>query len=272
MSLHPFLSVPENERVYQLLSDCPAGTTRSWATKAGWTQAKLVRFLKRLSELGLAEVHPFGKQGSVFKPIDRVDANRSESMRVDASRSESMHLGSKASRSTASRYAEPRTDDRTATASTEEREAIRTVNDVLGYRFGDQYTMISEDNIGSLAAVRQIAGAGIPLEEARLLLRSQAMTFTPDKTGGDLPRSLGHPWFAKAVIREWRIRRREATETARLEQLELMPQVQLTVQRGAIEPTKTDEPINRASTTACAEGLALFRAAASGDLKLERVR
>jgi len=44
----------------------------------------------------------------------------------------------------------------------------------------------------------------IPMDEAIELVRFRAELYTPDKTGGDLPRSLGHPWFSALLIVEWK--------------------------------------------------------------------
>jgi hypothetical protein len=49
--------------------------------------------------------------------------------------------------------------------------------------------------------------------------------FTPDRTGGDLPHSLGHPYLAKGAIDEWRRQERDR------HQLPLIPQLDMAVER-----------------------------------------
>lgn len=211
--VHPFLADADRARAYQILSNRPSATTRSWAEEIGWTQTKLRTFIGKLIDHRLGELVSHGNYGSTFLPkrgeLQRATANHSETGRVVG------HLDktSSASGLTASRYGVPPAEKKTAdevpiwVAGAE--QLIEAVNVVMVQRFGASYKPIKRDNRGSHTAAATIASAGVPLDEAIELIRQQARLYTPDKTGGDLPRSLGHRFFAASVIRQWKIRERD---------------------------------------------------------------
>jgi hypothetical protein len=193
---HEFLESPENARAFKILSDHPRGSTRAWAKELGWTSSKTERFLLRLKAAGLAIVRSTQK-GSVFVPTVGVsDASRTRlAADVLDVRSNSLDV---------SRYDDlPKAKKPAATrpiADPDDVRLIRAANAVFADR---KWDTISEDNFGSLKAAKKIL-AQVPVDRAIPLLESACRVFNPSKTGGDVPRSLGHPFFAKHVVGEWK--------------------------------------------------------------------
>lgn len=209
MTLSPqvFLTVPDHAKAYQTLCDRPSATTRSWAEQLGWTQTKLLTFLRTLRKHGLGEAHRIGKSGSVFIP-----AKRSELIRTDPKRSEPTYLDN------SSGLTATRCGDKSPTVEKPRKwevvpgadKLIEKLNSVMMRRFEGSYLPIPLDNGPAHRAAKSILGsARIPLDEAIELVRVRAEQYTPDKTGGDLPHSLGHPWFSKLLIAEWRRQQRD---------------------------------------------------------------
>jgi hypothetical protein len=113
------------------------------------------------------------------------------------------HLGSKALDLDVPRYEKPKPKEPPEPrpiADPDDVRLIRAANAIFSDRNWDT---ISEDNFGSLKAAKKIL-ALVPVDRAIPLLESACRVFNPSKTGGDVPRSLGHPFFAKHVVGEWR--------------------------------------------------------------------
>lgn len=181
MTAHPFLSIPENAKAYQTLCDCPSGSIRSWAAKAGWTRSRMERFLLQLRAAGLATLD-VGLKGSTFVPKGGVpDASRTETRPA-------ADLGSKSESDKVPRYGEA------------EVELIRAANVVLAERAWD---LIPENNRGSLAGAKKILQI-VPFDRAKPLLEAAVRLFNPSATGGGALRSLGHPFITRYVINEHR--------------------------------------------------------------------
>jgi hypothetical protein len=91
------------------------------------------------------------------------------------------------------------------------REAMKLIaemNRAAKGKFDGDYTPVPLDNLGSIAAAKKILRV-VPFDRAVSLVFEACMAFTPDKTGGDLPRSLGHPFITKYVVNEYRRIERE---------------------------------------------------------------
>ncbi len=80
------------------------------------------------------------------------------------------------------------------------------LNSALSTKFRGPF--IPLDNLGSITAAKKILKV-VPLDRAVALTWEAGVAFTPDKTGGDWPRSLGHPFIVKYVINEYRRIERE---------------------------------------------------------------
>lgn len=185
---HPLLSDPENAKAYQLLCDRPTGSIRSWAARAGWTKARMERFILQLKVKQLARIDS-GPMGSIFVPLG-----------VSDSVSDSVSLGSTAVKATAdkrqvSRYGE----------SPDEKRLLTTANAVLRER---GWPEIDEYYNGSLAAARKILKA-VPVDRAIPLLEQAVRVFNPSSTGGESLKSLGHPFIARYVVNEYRRTQRD---------------------------------------------------------------
>ncbi len=189
------LQDPDNAKAYQTLCDNPRGSTRAWADKAGWTHSKMVRFLDALKRAGIAEITKLSR-GSLFRTVPK----RSETFRP-------ADLGSKSESDKVPRYGDSPagTEQPAPIADAPEARIIAMLNSALSNRWN---ISISYDHRGSIAAAQKILRA-VPVDRAVALIWEAGMAFTPDKTGGDLPRSLGHPFFVKYVINEYRRAQRD---------------------------------------------------------------
>jgi hypothetical protein len=256
--MHTYLQDPERGRAYAHLIEHPYGTLRTWATAIGWTTGKMQRFLASLSRYRLGEITAT-KHGTSFTPSDP-KVHRLASVRTDVHRCASApYLGTR-SGLTGSRYGGtpgPKGDGTTAPPGQDSGAEllITALNEVMRHRFDENFAPIRSDHRGSIRAAERIIAAGVPLEDAIVIVRQRAMAFTPDRTGGGLPHSLGHPFLAKGTIDEWRRKERDR------QQLPLLPQLDMAVQRTA-PPARGStmlppEPELRPATP---EQLAAFRA------------
>ncbi len=242
MTQHAYLDNPEHARAYAYLTANPKGSVRKWAEAMEWKRCRMERFLLKLLSHGLCAIHSAASNcGSTFeatRPTIAPGVLPGVSHRVSATvrdasetRPRHLYLGGTASRSglTASRCADAVENSVDGVAcpdpNIDAERLIVAVNEILEYRFGDNYKPIRPDNHGSLKAARSVLDESVPVEEAVVLMRRQALAYTPDKTGGDLPRSLGHPFFARTVIRKWKLLERERL------QLPLLPQLDMTIER-----------------------------------------
>lgn len=198
----PVLSDQENARAYQTLCDCPSGSTRSWAAKAGWTKSRMERFLLQLRADSLARIDT-GPMGSIFVPLGVSDT-------VPDSVSDSTpYLGSKSDSDKVPRYGEsPRQAKADGPApDVDVALLIATANVVLTER---EWETLRPDNFGSIAGAKKIL-ATVPIDRAIPLLEAAVRAFNPSSTGGDTLKSLGHPFITRYVINEYRRRERELT-------------------------------------------------------------
>lgn len=198
---HPYLIEPDHERVYQLLCDCPRGTTPAWATKASWTEAKMRHFINKLQEHGLAEVTRVGNV-RFFKRIRRT-ATHCDTVRDTVT----PYLGSKSDSDKVPRYVGTKSGREKIPPTSEQSRLIDAMKAGLSERF-DSFEPSSLDHDASTIAAKKIL-AIVPVDRAEQLLLQAARIYTPDKAGGTLPYSLGHPFFQKYAINEWRRIERE---------------------------------------------------------------
>jgi hypothetical protein len=225
-----YLQDPERARAYAHLLEHPFGTLRTWATAIGWTTGKMQRFLATLRREHLGEITA-DKHGTSFTPSDP-KVHRLASMHIDVHRCASATDLGTGSGLTGSRYGGtpgPKGDGATAPGEADAGAEllITALNEEMLAKFGSGFAPISTDHRGSTRAAQRIAAAGVPLEKAVELVRLRARRFTPDRTGGDLPHSLGHPYLAKGAIDEWRRQERDR------QQLPLLPQLDMAVERTA---------------------------------------
>lgn len=210
-----FLSIPEHQRAFHILSEHPRGSTRAWAKELGWSPSRLERFLQNLAKRGLAEIERVGNYGSVFRPVPpRSAAYRPVPVAYLGSSSKSTGL-------TASRYAEAKDVEKPSDADKElARPYIETANEILK-RFSD-FKAIRYDNVSSVKAALQMqaaAGGDRGMGYFRLALNE----YQPHRSDGDAPKSLAHPFFLRSV------RRRAVLYNRDREQLSLMPDMKLEV-------------------------------------------
>lgn len=204
---HFFLQDPENLRAFQHLTAVPIGTVRTWAEALGWKKSRMERFLLNLQAHRLAEIDARSK-GSTFRPISAASVRDTSETRPAANQEPCSGL------------TEPRLRKGDVEKIAGADLLIEVVND--GLRHHDSYLPISADNYGSHRAAKHwLSGAGIPLEEAIVLLRRKVMAFDLDKSGDEYPRSLGY--FTKAVLSEWKRLQRDR------QQLPLLPDLKLEV-------------------------------------------
>lgn len=220
-----FLSIPEHERAFHILSERPRGSTRAWAKELGWSPSRLERFLQNLITRGLAEVERVGNYGSVFRPVPaRTAASRPVPVAYLGSSSKSTGL-------TASRYAEAKDVEKPSTAEQEmARPYIEIANESLK-RFSD-FKPIRFDNVSSVNAALQMlemAGGDRGLGYFCLVLNE----YQPHKSGGDAPKSLAHPFFLRGVKRRAMAFNRDQAKG----QLPI-----LFLERGHDEPRKPGKP------------------------------
>jgi hypothetical protein len=202
------LADPDHARAYQILCDHPRGSTHAWAKLADWTQHKMWRFVRDLKNAGLCELTPIGRKQSLFEriPLNHVDTHRNVSIRIETPPDvKALDLDVTASRCAGAvekpGKSWPRRPIKPVPGTA---ELIEALNDAMTRRFED-FEPISFDNDGSLHAAKYIlVTAKVPLEEAIKLIRIRADVYNPEKIGGDLPYSLGHPWFSKHLVAEWR--------------------------------------------------------------------
>lgn len=200
--LHPFLTDSENAKAYLALCDHPRGSTRAWAAKAGWTHSRMRSFLQNLTRLELAKVEKL-PHGSLFVPVSTC-AKSCE----DVSTCATPYLASSAVQAVKAdklpRYGEaPGSVENLPADEAEQIRLVVELNAALTAKFDGAYTEILLDNWGSLQAAKKILKL-VPVDRAVTLVREAAFAFTPDKTGGELPHSLGHPFLCKYVMNEWR--------------------------------------------------------------------
>lgn len=205
---HPYLASPENAAAFAYLAANPSGSRARWAQGLGWSPSKVQRFIEALLRFRLAETEVLkGYNLTVFKPlVDPPVSDRSATgPRADRARSAAgqPHLEASRSGSSVSRCKSAPANGGNAEAMT----CIAVVNEVLGSNFGDNYAPISPDNYGSHRAVLQWIAAGMSLEDMTRLLRQKAAAFNPEKSGGDLPRSVGY--FTRWMLKEWAIEKRQ---------------------------------------------------------------
>ena len=155
------------------------------------------RFLLQLRALSLARIE-VGLKGSTFIPGGVSDASRTRP---------GAYLGSTAVQELDKlpRYGATPAETEQLSASI---KLVAEMNRALSAKFERGYSPIPLDNLGSIAAAKKILKV-VPIERALALVFEACMSFTPDKTGGDLPRSLGHPFILKYVINEYRRIERE---------------------------------------------------------------
>jgi hypothetical protein len=253
-----YLQDPERARAYAHLIEHPFGSLRTWATALSWTTGKVQRFIATLRREHLGEILAT-KHGTSFTPSDP-NVHRLASMCIDVHRCASAPYLGTGSGLTGSRYGEaPEANGNGATAPPGHDSGaellITALNEVMRHRFDENFAPIRSDHRGSIKAAERIIGAGVPLEDAIVIVRQRAMAFTPDRTGGGLPHSLGHPFLAKGTIDEWRRRERDR------EQLTLLPKLEMEVERTPPPPAGSSplppEPDRPPATT---EQLAAFRA------------
>jgi hypothetical protein len=196
--MHPFLADPENAKAYQTLCDHPRGSTRAWATKAGWTHSKMVRFLEFLKKEELCRIDP-RRPGSLFIPTV---PKRSETFR----NTDVLDVKSN-SNNDVSRYGEApaKAKQRAPVADPDDIRLIAAANEVLRDR---GWQTIDEANYGSIAGARKILKV-VPVDRAVPLVESAVRFFNPSATGGESLRSLGHPFITKYVINEFRRTQRD---------------------------------------------------------------
>lgn len=188
------LADPENAKAYQTLCDHPRGSTRAWATKAGWTHSKMVRFLDALKRAGLGEVVKLPR-GSLFRTVP----NCSETFRNSGYPVSSAVVVETQIEKLPRYGASPKEEEQLRGAI----KLVAELNRALAAKFDKGYSPIRLDNLGSIAAAKRILKT-VPVDRAVALVWEAGMAFTPDKTGGDLPRSLGHPFITKYVCNEYR--------------------------------------------------------------------
>lgn len=189
------LTDPDNAKAYQLLCDCPSGSIRSWATKAGWTNSRMERFLLRLKAEGLARIERT-VEGSKFIPL------LSETVSETLPEAPSRYLGITATTTAVDNV------PRYAMSAADCIELIVAANRVLEQR---EWEPIPEDNRGSIAAATKILRV-VPVKRAITLLEQAVRLFNPSATGGEPLRSLGHPFVTRYVVNEFRRTERELAQ------------------------------------------------------------
>jgi hypothetical protein len=204
--IHPFLADPPNAAAYQTLCDCPRGSTRAWAAKAGWTHSRMRTFVKNLIKLGLARVEEL-PHGSLFVSVENpvsTCANLCEPVSTCAK--PYLIAGKKLDK--VPRYAEQRATSKTREPTADEARLI----DALNTGLTDAGFKGVEAHRWTLSAAQKIL-AKIPLDRAALLITEAGRQFNPSQTGGNPPWSLGHPFFTKYVLNESkRLDREEAKQ------------------------------------------------------------
>lgn len=206
--IHPYLIDPERAQAFAYLVANPWGSRVRWAQALRWNPSKLQRFIDALVRFRLAEIEVTAGCPTHFKSlIDPPISSRSGSdptpiknrSAADQPYPEASRSGSSVSRC----GNKPQQNSGNAEAMT----CIATVNEVLLANFGANYEPIRPDNFGSHRAVVAWIQAGMSLEDMTRLLRQKAAAFNPEKSGGELPRSLGY--FTKWMLKEWAIERRQ---------------------------------------------------------------
>jgi len=220
--MHRYLEDPDRARAYALLIERPNGTLRTWATALGWTTGKMQRFMASLSRYRLGEIVS-DRHGTTFRPNSDLKVHRLVSGCTDVHRCVSAAQLGTGSGLTGTRYAgTPATKEEPQPGAD---RLIEAMNEILVSNLGEHYTAVSLDNYGSHRAARRwLVGAGIPLEEAIVLLRRHVSRFDLSKEkNGKPPISLGY--FTKPMLREWSMMQRER------EQLALLPAIDMQVER-----------------------------------------
>lgn len=192
---HPLLLDPDNAKAYQTLCDNPRGSTRAWATKAGWTHSKMVRFLEFLKKEELCRIDP-RRPGSLFIPTV---PKRSETFRnADV-------LDIKSNSLDVSRYGDLKGRKKPLPiADPDGARLIAAMNAGFARRPESNWKRISEDNYGSLRAAAKILSK-VPVDRAVPLVEDACMKFNPTHSrDGEWPHSLGHPFFHRFVVGAWR--------------------------------------------------------------------
>jgi hypothetical protein len=230
--IHPFLSAPLNAAAYQTLCDCPRGSTRAWAAKAGWTHSKMRTFIKNLTKLGLARVEEL-PHGSLFmiveKPVSTC-ANLCEPVSTCAK--PYLKAGKKLDK--VPRYAERKGGTATAGQTREPTPEEAQLIDAANLALRETLPGFSgiELHRWTIAAAEKIL-AKIPLERAVKLAYEAGRKFNPSQSGGDPPYSLGHPFLTRYVFNESRrIDRAEAKEEAKQQ----LPLPLMSVETGGSQP------------------------------------
>lgn len=236
-----FLSDPDNAKAYQTLCDNPRGSTRAWADKAGWTHSRMRTFLIHLEkfELGKVEILP---RGSLFIPTVRQRATVCETVRRRAAPDV---LDVKSNCLDVSRSGEPPGQkERQPIADPDGARLIAAMNAGFARRKEAAWRPILEDNYGSLAAAAKIL-AKVPVDRAVPLVEEACVRFNPSHSGGEWPRSLGHPFFYKYVAGAWRASQKDL-ESGQLNMLfvESGPRYQEYVAPAADQPKAKSETID----------------------------
>jgi hypothetical protein len=270
--MHTYLQDPERARAYAHLIEHPYGSLRTWSTAIGWTTGKMQRFLASLSRYRLGEIAA-SKHGTSFTPSDP-KVHRLVSVRTDVHRCASAPDLGTGSGLTASRCGVPPERDGNGATALGPTDAgaellITALNEEMRAKFGANFAPISTDHRGSIRAALRIAVAGIPLDQAIGVVRRRARAYTPDRTGGDLPRSLGHPYLARGTIDEWRREQRDR------QQLPLLPQLDMAVERSApvgIRMLPNAEIDRTPDPAAIDAGVQEFREIANSSLRPQRMK
>jgi hypothetical protein len=149
-------------------------------------------------ELGKVEILP---RGSLFIPTVRQRATACETVRQCATADV---LDVKSNCLDVSRSGEaPAMKQPQPIADPDGARLIAAMNGVFKQRLESTWRPILEDNYGSLAAAAKIL-ARVPVDRAVPLVEEACVRFNPSHSGGEWPRSLGHPFFYRYVVGAWR--------------------------------------------------------------------
>lgn len=181
------------------------------------------RFILQLKADHLARIHVSTK-GSTFIPLSVSDASRTRP---------ATHLGSKSlDNFQVPRYGEAPSEKKQPATPGDE-QLITAANGVLRDR---GWPEISEYYNGSITAAKKILRS-VPIDRAVPLVEEAVRLFNPASTGGELLKSLGHPFITTYVIKEFRRQQRDR------DQLPLLPQLEMSIERSV--PRQIDREPDR---------------------------